>query len=274
MTTYKLKNTDLVYLSDEFGHSYEIKGEPVAGVTTILGLGVPPEAGLLEYFKRNTIEDQEAILTDAKERGTNVHKAIETLLLGGKVDSAEFKRPHEKKAITAFVDWYQKVKPTNCKPEMIVAYIGDEKRDGNTMRFAGTLDLIATINGKRVLVDFKTSKVHSQKNALQIEAYKQAYEQAYGEKVEDGYLLYLGTGHKGTRPKDLDGMPSNGYGWNLVKSEDTFDDFKRAYDMALWVSGGYPKPPKVEVYPTQWELAGVDKEQDADIKELMKEETK
>lgn len=253
MTTYKLNNTDLVYLSDEFGHSYEIKGEPVVGVTTILALGVPADAGLLEYYKRNSIEDQEAILQDSKERGTNVHKAIETLLNGGKVNSEDFKRPHEKKAITAFVDWYQKVKPENVKPEMVVAYLDDD------MKFAGTVDFIGTINGRRVIIDFKTSKVHSKKNCLQIEAYKKAYEQAYGETIEDGYLLYLGTSHKGSRPKDVDGMPSNGYGWSMVKSEDTFDDFKRAYDMALWVSGGYPKPPKVEVYPSQWELAPVDK---------------
>lgn len=253
MTTYKLKNTDLVYLSDEFGHSYEIAGEPVVGVTTILALGVPPEAGLLEYYKRNDIDTQEAILQDAKERGTNVHQAIETLLLGGKVNSEDFKRPHEKRAITAFVDWYQKVQPKNVKPEMVVAYLDDD------MKFAGTVDFIGTINGKRVIIDFKTSKVHSKKNCLQIEAYRKAYEQAYDDDpIEAGYVLYLGTAHKGTRPSKLDGMPSNGYGWNMIKSEDTFDDFKRAYDMALWVSGGYPKPPKVEVYPARWELPMVD----------------
>jgi len=249
MTTYKLKNTDLVYLSDEFGHSYEIDGEAVVGVTTILALGVPPEAGLLEYYKRNDIDTQEAILQDAKERGTNVHQAIETLLLGGKVNSQDFKRAHEKKAITAFVDWYQKVQPQAVKPEMVVAYLDED------MRFAGTVDLIATINGRRVIIDFKTSKTHSKKNCLQVEAYKKAYEQSHDDDpIDDAYILYLGTSHKGTRSKDIDGMPSTGYGWNLIKSEDTFADFKRAYDMALWVSGGYPKPPKVEVYPTQWAL--------------------
>jgi hypothetical protein len=38
--------------------------------------------------------------------------------------------------------------------------------------------------------------------------------------------------------------------------------------MALWASGGYPKPPKVEVYPTEWGLQQVDSS--ADIEELTK----
>lgn len=269
--THTLKNTELVYYADEFGHSYEINGESVAGVTTLLALGVPADAGLLEYYKRNTIEDQEAILMDAQERGTNVHQAIESLLKGQKVESGLYKRKHEKKAITAFVDWFQKVLPKDALPERVVAFIGDKDKDGNPLRFAGTADLVATIGGRRVLIDFKTSKVHSKKNSLQVQAYRKAYEAAYGETIDDCYILYLGTSHKGTRAKEVDGMPNTGLGWSLIKSEDTFDDFKRAYDMALWVAGGYPKPPKVEVYPTEWGLQLVDSS--ADIKELTKTTT-
>jgi hypothetical protein len=266
--THTLKNTKLVYYADEFGHSYEIEGETVAGVTTLLSLGVPADAGLIEYYKRNDVDTQEAILADAQERGTNVHAAVEALLNGQKVESANYKRKHEKKAITAFVDWFQKVKPTNSLAERVVAFVGDKDKDGNKMRYAGTVDLITTIGGRRVLIDFKTSKVHSKKNSLQVQAYRKAVEESYDEKIDDCYILYLGTSHKGTRSKDIDGMPSTGLGWSLIKSEDTFDDFKRAYDMALWASGGYPKPPKVEVYPTEWGLQQVDSS--ADIEELTK----
>lgn len=243
MTTYKLKQTDVVRIEDEFGHSYEIDGQPVVGVTTILNLGVPADKGLIDYFKNNSREAQEDILVDAQERGTNVHKAIESLILGEKIDLTAFKREREKKGIAAFVDWYQKVSPTEMLPEQVVAYLeGDVK-------FAGTLDLICTINGKRILMDFKTSAVHSKKNCLQVEAYKTAYEQSTGETIDEAYILYLGTSHKGTRPKDIDGMPSTGFGWSMVKSSDTFDDFLRAYDMAIWAEGGYPQPPKKIVYP-------------------------
>lgn len=251
MTTYKLKQTDVVRIEDEFGHSYEIDGQPVVGVTTILQLGVPADKGLLDYFKNNSREAQEDILIDAQERGTNVHQAIEKLINGEKVDMTQYKREREKKGIAAFVDWYQKVAPTDMLPEQVVAYLAkrEESDTGFGIAFAGTLDLVCTINGKRVLMDFKTSAVHSKKNCLQVEAYKKAYEQSTGEPIDEAYILYLGTSHKGTRPKDIDGMPSTGFGWSMVKSEDTFDDFLRAYDMALWAEGGYPQPPKKIVYP-------------------------
>lgn len=250
-TRLRLKQCEVVRYEDEFGHSYEIDGEMVAGVTTILSLGVPHEQGLLEWFKRNDKDAQEEILKDAQERGTNVHQAIEMLLLGGKVIPDQFKRPREKKAIAAFLDFAQTVNldPSQVTPEQVVAFV-----DGN-MKFAGTLDLLATINGKRLLIDFKTSAAPSKKNNLQVKAYQEAVEQSYNEKIDDSYVLYLGTSHKGTKPRiDENSLPSNGRGWQLIKSTDTFEDFKRAYDMALFMNGGYPRPPKVEAYPEYWQL--------------------
>lgn len=261
---YKLKQTELVYLTDEFGHSYEIEGEAVAGVTTLLSLGVPADGGLINFWKNQSAEDQADILADAQERGSNVHQAIEHLLLGRKVSSEGFKRPREKKAITSFLDWFTKFAPTDFKPEMVVAFLGsriDDQEDGiefkenyGHMRFAGTVDFIGTINGRRVLIDFKTSAAPSKKNSLQVQAYKQAVEQSLDEKIDDCYILYLGTKHTGARPKTVDGMPDSGFGWQMIKSNDTFDDFKRAYDMAIWCSDGYPKPPKVMVYPKEWDI--------------------
>lgn len=265
---YKLKQTELVYLTDEFGHSYEIEGEAIAGVTTLLSLGVPADPGLINFWKSQTAEDQGDILQDAQERGSNVHQAIEHLLLGRKVSSEGFKRPREKKAITSFMDWFQKYAPKDFKPEMVVAFLGsrieddrpiksvdEDKENYGHMRFAGTVDFIGTINGKRVLIDFKTSAAPSKKNSLQVQAYKQAVEQSLdGEKIDECYVLYLGTKHTGARPKMVDGLPDSGFGWQIVKSNDTFDDFKRAYDMAIWCSDGYPKPPKVMVYPKEWDI--------------------
>lgn len=252
---YKLKQTEVTRYEDEFGHSYEIDGEPIVGVTTILSMGVPAEAGLINWWKNNTVDEAQEILEDAQERGSNVHQAIETLLFAEKVVPNAYKRKKERDAIESFMDFFKTVKPEKFQPEQVVAYI-DEK-----MKFAGTLDLIATINGKRLVIDFKTSKVPSKKNSLQVKAYARAIEQSYDEKIDDCYVLYLGSGHKGTRSKlDENGIPNNGKGWYIVKSEDTFEDFERAYDMALWVNGGYPNPPKVQVYPEYWQLLEVDRE--------------
>lgn len=247
---YKLKQCEVVRIEDEFGHSYTIDGEPVAGVTTLLSLGMPIEQGLLEYFKRTDKETQEEILLDAQERGSNVHQSIERLLLGEEVQSADLHRKREKFGLAAFVDFFETVTPTDVISEQVIAYI---KKD---VRFAGTLDMIATINGHRILIDFKTSTVPSKKNNLQVEAYKAAVEQSSEEKIDACYVLHVGTGHKGTRAKlDENGLPNNGIGWCLVKSDSTFKDFGLAYRMALFMNNGeYPKPPKVVSFPEKWSI--------------------
>src|SRR5947209_86459 len=121
-TRYALKQCEVIRFEDEFGHSYEIDGEPVAGVTTLLGMGMPIEQGLLEYFKRTDKETQEDILIDAQERGSNVHTAIERLLLGERIPSSGFRRRREKFGVAAFIDFFEKVQPSDVVSEQVVAY--------------------------------------------------------------------------------------------------------------------------------------------------------
>ncbi len=247
---YELNQCTVVRYEDEFGHSYEIDGEPVAGVTTLLSMGMPVDVGLLEYFKRTDKFTQEEILEDAQERGSNVHHAIERLLLGGKVSSQDFKRPKEKRSIAAFVDFFETVQPTNLQSEQVVAYLkGDVK-------FAGTLDMLCEVNGKQLLVDFKTSAIPSRKNELQVEAYKAAIEQSTDIKIDSCYVLYLGTSNKGIRTTtDSNGLPTSGFGWRFIKSDSSFTDFGLAYRMAIYSNNGrYPTPPKVEAYPESWQI--------------------
>lgn len=257
-TRMKLKQCEVVRFENEFGHSYEIDGQPVAGVTTLLGLGVPAEAGLLEYFKRTDKETQEEILTDAQDRGSNVHHAIEALLLAKSVPSVSLSRKREKLGVAAFVDFFQKVQITEISPEQIVAYVNGE------VRFAGTLDLkaVLVVNGKKIIIDFKTSTVHSRKSELQVIAYKEAYEQSTGEEIDECYVLYVGTSHKGMRFKvDANGIPNCGVGWFIVHADVTFADFMRAYEMALFMNyGKYPEPAKVLEFPEKWQILEPKKE--------------
>lgn len=250
MSEWKLRNGTVVRYETEFGHSYYIDDEYVVGVTTMLNMGTPTPAGLLEYFKRTDKQTQEDILTDAQERGTNVHQAIERFLLGEAVYPSEFKREAEKRAMAAFIDFFLTTQPQEVVSEHVVAYI--DKR----WKFAGTLDFIGTINGKRILIDFKTSKIPSLSNSLQVQAYKAAVEQSTEEKIDACYTLYLGTSHRGSRSKpDGNGMPNNGKMWNLVESTNGFSEVLLAYQMMIMANGGkYPDPPTVMTYPEKWQL--------------------
>lgn len=255
-TTYQLKQCEVIRIEDEFGHSYEINGEPVAGVTTLLSMGMPADQGLLEYFKRTGKEEQEDILIDAQERGSNVHHAIEALLKGDSVPSANLYRKREKMGVAAFVDFFTTTKPTDCVSEQVVAYMDEQ------IRCAGTLDFIGTFNGKRILIDWKTSATHSRKNEVQVETYKRCVEQSSDERIDACYVLYVGTTHKGTRATiDENGLPSTGIGWSLVRSTATFQDFERAYDTALFMNNGrYPSPPKIVAFPEEWRILELKKE--------------
>lgn len=264
---YALKQCEVVRIEDEFGHSYMINDEPVAGVTTLLSMGMPVEQGLLEYFKRTGKEEQEDILIDAQERGSNVHGAIEALLLGDSVPSANLYRKREKLGVAAFVDFFQATKPTDCVSEQVVAYFQEptggfvagifgEQPPIRGIKCAGTLDFIGTFGEKRILIDWKTSTAHSRKNEVQVETYKVAVEQSSDEKIDACYVLYLSTSHKGTRVTiDENGMPSHGIGWKLVRSGASFRDFERAYDTALFMNNGkYPSPPKILTFPDEWKI--------------------
>lgn len=250
MESWKLKNGEVIRYETEFGHSYTIDGEPIVGVTTMLSMGVPHEQGLLEYFKRTDKDTQDQILLDSQERGTNVHQTIEALLLGEKVHPKSLTREAERRGVAAFIDFYLTVQPTDVITEQVVAY------DDGKYKFAGTLDFIGTINGKRILIDLKTSKIPSIKHSLQAQAYKKAVKQSTGENIDDCYVLYLGTTHKGTRSKEDDnGIPNTGLMWAIYKSTKSFDDVKLAYQMMLLVNGGkYPEPPKTIAYPEFWQL--------------------
>lgn len=250
MNEWKLKNGTVLRYETEFGHSYYIDDEYVVGVTTMLNMGTPIPAGLLGYFKRTDKQTQEEILTDAQVRGTNVHQTIERLLMGEAVYPSELNREAEKRAVAAFIDFFLNTQPQEVISEHVVAYIEDK------YKFAGTLDFIGTINGKRILIDFKTSKIPSLNNSLQVQAYKAAVEQSTDEKIDACYTLYLGTNHKGTRAKiDENGLPNTGLMWNLVESKNTFTDVKLAYQMMLIANDGkYPEPPTTIAYPESWQL--------------------
>ena len=215
-------------------HYYWVDGVFMPSVTRILDEAAPKEYGLLNWFKNNTPEDIEATSNAAKKKGTAVHDACEQLLNGIEIRLADY--PVEsKKLIARFYDWYKLYQPKNYQTEQTVASVSN--------KFAGTLDFIGELNGKKVLIDFKTNKSAVYfSNKLQIMAYKHAYEEMYEEKIDECYILRLGSQHKA------------GYEFKLI-DDVTFDDFLNIYETYLRMHGGIiPEPPTVEAYPETLKL--------------------
>lgn len=89
-----------------------------------------------------------------------------------------------------------------------VDYVGSERRVCSREHlYAGTLDILARVNGELAIVDIKTSKSVYPEYHLQTAAYQAAYEEEAGEKVAKRLILHL---DKATgKPKEI---PADGEG--------------------------------------------------------------
>lgn len=168
------------------GHGYkDAQGQKVPGVTTILSKGLPKPA-LVNWAARTAAEyavDNWPMLNDlpvserldmirrapdatknaAALRGTKLHDAAERLIAEGTVDVEPDQVPLVENYTRFLSDW-------DVKAEYVESAVYNV-----THGYAGTLDLIATLaDGRRWLLDIKTSKGVYGDMALQLAAYRYA----------------------------------------------------------------------------------------------------
>lgn len=118
-----------------------------------------------------------------KDVGSEVHEAIENFLKTNEFDFSQI-TPEAIKALRAFINWHDEVKPRVLATEQIVY-----SRSGS---YAGTFDALLEIDGRVVLCDIKTSNASRAaplgvypENFLQLGAYSLAYAEAGGTHPKD-----------------------------------------------------------------------------------------
>jgi hypothetical protein len=166
------------------GHGYkDASGRKVPGVTTILSKGLPKPA-LVNWAARTAAEyavDNWAMLDDlpiserltlikdapnatknaAALRGTKLHDAAQTLIETGTANVEPEQVPLVESYAQFLSDW-------DVQPEYVECSVYNV-----THGYAGTLDLIARLrDGRRWLLDIKTSKGVFGDMALQLAAYR------------------------------------------------------------------------------------------------------
>ncbi len=190
----------------------DLTGQSLPSVTTILQT-VVNKPGLLNWARSSTLravdktirtkflsdgvitipENQmNSILNGSKERqeeerltasryGTIAHELLEQLSQGKSPDI-----PDE----FAFLveSWREWVLRTEIIFEHTEGYVY------HTGGFAGSFDVIGSIAGEKVLIDYKTSKGIYAEYALQQGGYKLAYEEMTGEIINKGFVLKLPRG--------------------------------------------------------------------------------
>jgi hypothetical protein len=167
------------------GHSYELDGRWIPGVTTLISAGFPKGALVPWASKACANEvldfwDELATLTAserfervrsapnrdrdaAARRGTEVHRLAERLHAEEAVDVPEELVGHVDSYLQFLADW-------DVRPILVETSIG--RRNG--IRYAGTLDLVADLaDRRRWLLDLKTTRSGVfDENALQLAAYR------------------------------------------------------------------------------------------------------
>ena len=181
--------------------SYGIDGIEFPSVTTILGILSKGDALLgwaakcaIEYVRKHMTDeaDLQSVLANAQvewksardeagDIGTEIHALIHKYIKFGK-DASGALRPEVENGFLAFLDW---------EKEHNVKWISTELQVVSRVHgFAGTLDAICLFDGKKYLIDFKSSKGFYDGFDMQLAAYRIASAEQ-GNQTEGCGILRL-----------------------------------------------------------------------------------
>lgn len=163
-------------------------GKRLPGVTTVLGMLNKP--ALLKWAwecGKNGLE-LERTRQVAADVGTVAHALCEAHLRGLELDRDNIAPDVLRKAETSFLrflDWWDKERLEMVHSELAMV--------SETMQVGGTLDVLAKrSDGRRVVVDLKTSKGIYDEMLIQAATYAAMYEETTGEPVAEVFVVRIG----------------------------------------------------------------------------------
>lgn len=161
-------------------------GTRVPGATTITGLLNKPY--LIKWANNLGLDgiDSSKYVDEAAKAGTLAHALVLEHLTGEKVDLTQYTAQQidlAENSILSFFEWEKrhKIEPIFCEKPLV-----SEK-----MRYGGTLDCFAYVNGEPELIDFKTGKAVYEEYFVQTAAYRKLLEEE-GIEVSRIRILRIG----------------------------------------------------------------------------------
>ena len=214
---HTIKYNDGISLELDFsdkGHTYQVDGQYVPAVTTILNTISKPalipwaaseggkwfaenvivngEDGTYKFAEDMTVEQMRKGIagaykkksSDAMDIGKLVHKWCEDAINWklGKGEAPEM--PDDESAVKAIEGFRSWMKQNDV--EWISA---EEKVFNRKYKYAGTVDAVANGNGEFCVIDFKTSARIYDEYFLQCAAYTECIQDIYGKDVEAAWIL-------------------------------------------------------------------------------------
>ena len=186
--------------------------------------------GLIDWANRmgRCGKDNKEILKNAGDYGTKTHTAIEKFL---KYQEEPVDRII---AFDSFKKWYNDVWTKND-----IKILGQEETLFAKGLFAGTYDLLLSINGKVYLMDFKTSNHVGYKYCMQLAAYRYMLRERKNLEIDGAIVLQVDK----NKPKYTE------YFLDLSKESDRLymEDCERAmimltmlYHEVYWLKNNFP----------------------------------
>ena len=273
----ELANCKLSRLDVDTEHYYYINGDYAVSVTQIEDIGAPKPEGLLQWFKDKSPEEIEERMVMTRDRGTKLHHALESLVMGMELYAEDYPSTYEKDALDTFIKFmkflvkYGSLDLNKLKHELIVA---DAKlMVGGTLDLYGVCDkraldvlinptyklklegddfvLKSPLEGKKKMIgwvlDFKFTGRLAYNHKVQATMYKRMFNSSYApQRASGGYIWRYSSKHK--------------FGFDFADAsihsgrKITAKSFDRIFDTAIEYLGGYPKPPVLKVFPERFKL--------------------
>lgn len=196
-----------------------------------------PSKELAIWMAKKGYDESELIKKEAGAKGSRTHKAVEVLIAGGEIKHNEALTDgdgnfaelsvQEYENIISFRDWVKETKPE---------FIASEKTVFNKeLKYAGTLDCIAKIDGVTYLIDFKTSANIYLSHEVQLSSY------FHCDNIKADKIAILQLGYNKNKKK-----------FKFTEVEDKFNLFLSAY--SFWSEENFGKQPKQKDYPLSIKL--------------------
>jgi hypothetical protein len=236
----------ITFLDNRFYQTNE--GGYVPSVTTI-GDAYPKGP---EYFicLKQGGEDADTIRDEAGRRGSVVHERTEKFDAGEEINLlSESGRIGFKLGEWAMFERYVDFRTRFTFDILLCEYNFINEKLG----FAGTCDRVIEMDGKKVLIDIKTSNSIYPFYWLQLSAYRKLYEAQFGQKIDAVGILWLNAKTRTEGKKDA----IQGIGWQLVMRdekvvENDWDLFCATHK--LWLAENATVQPKKLQYNITYKL--------------------
>lgn len=188
METFSIKGGTLEYFDDT--HTYLYDGLILPSVTQILGV----------KYRNDYANVPPAVLSNAAQRGTEVHKAIENFNVSGYDDGS--------KAVRNFKFLQKQYGFEVLDSELPIVIFKDDFPIA-----CGRLDMTILMDGETGIADIKTvSTLNKEKIAYQLNLYRIGLMQSYGVDAKFLKILHLRDGIR----KFIDSPINEGMTWKLV----------------------------------------------------------